>query len=294
MNINANTWMGTNDPYARLNKIRSLDPDLHYREIAALFHDDFLSLGLLLACNNFLFTYSAPSMSRILAKTRQSEHALPKRLVDTSLLTGAVLRNGIETEIGRDAARKINAMHRKYDINPKDFIGLGCMEVVSTLGAAEKFGWREVTDVEKECVRRYYSHQVRLFGSSQALPDTLDGIHDFLETYIQDEVRFEPQNHQLSDVLLKFLRTLISPRLRPIMRPVLLSQIDGRIVRACGYDEPGAIAKGVSNIVCKRMGKQDPMPDKSSEGMSQLVQSVYPDGWSIDMLGPENQTRETH
>jgi hypothetical protein len=119
--------------------------------------------------SGFMFTFAAPRISRVLSATGELEHRIAKRVVDTTLLATAVLQHGFKGT-GRDAARRINSMHSRYDIHPDDFVAVGSEEVLGSLELAERYGWREVTDKEREAVRIFYSHQARAFGSPKLLP----------------------------------------------------------------------------------------------------------------------------
>jgi ER-bound oxygenase mpaB/B'/Rubber oxygenase, catalytic domain len=278
-------WLGGEDRYARLRKIEQLDPKSDYREIAVLFYDDFNSVMLLQAVTGFMLTYAAPRMSRILSATGETDHRVAKRFVDTALLARSVLKHGLNSEIGRDAARRVNAMHRQYDIHPEDFIMVGCDEVVMSLRIADQFGWRAVSDAEREALRIYYSHQSRAFGSRLPLPSTLAGMHDFWNQYVDQQLAFESQNLRLARVLLQYVARLMPAWLRPCVRPTLLAQVDPRIVRACGLDVPSKIVKRFSTAAFRLLGRRDPVPDGGPDGLIDLVKTVYPDGWQVNTLG---------
>src|SRR5687768_7474632 len=116
---------------------------------------------ILQAVTGNLMTFAVPRMSRILSATKQFEDHTAKRVVDTTLLVQSVLDHGLDPGEGRDAARRVNAMHREYDIHQDDFVAVGCDNPVSSLEIADRFGWRPVTDAEREALRRHYSAVAR-------------------------------------------------------------------------------------------------------------------------------------
>ncbi|SDZ47590.1 oxygenase MpaB family protein [Herbiconiux ginsengi] len=201
-------WLGSGDRFARLKRIQTLDPEVDYREITELFYTDFQSVMVVQGVSGFLFTFAAPRMSRILKASGQAEHHTAKRFVDTSLLTGAVMSHGLEPGEGRHAARRVNAMHRHYDIHPDDFIAVGCDVPIMSLELADRFGWRPVTDTERRGVLTHYAKEARAFGSHKPIPDTIEEARAFWENYLDTELAFEPQNKELADALLQFMPTL--------------------------------------------------------------------------------------
>jgi hypothetical protein len=285
-------WLGSDDRHARLRKIEQLDPEKDYREIAILFYDDFNSIMLLQAVTGFMLTYAAPRMSRILSSTGESERRVAKRFVDTALLARTVMRHGLGAGAGRDAARRVNAMHRQYDIHPEDFVMVGCDEVVMSLEIADRFGWRPVIDAEREALRIYYSHQSRAFGSRLPLPSTVTGMRELWNRYVAEQLAFEAQNLRLAEALLRYVAKLMPLPLRPIVEPLLLAQVDPRIVRACGLSVPGAAMRRFSSMALRLLGKRDPVPDGQPDGLLGLVRTVYPDGWQVHALGTHVGTGE--
>jgi uncharacterized protein (DUF2236 family) len=276
------------DRNARLRRIEKLDPEKDYREITALFYLDFQAISILQAVTGNLMTFAVPRMSRILSATKQFEQHTTKRVVDTTLLVQAVLDHGLDPGEGRDAARRVNAMHRQYDLHPDDFVAVGCDAPVMSLEIADRFGWRPVTDAERESLRLHYSAVARAFGSHRPLPPTLPEMRAFLDGYLDENTAFEPQNRGLADAFLGFLPKLFPRPLRPFVLPVLLPQVDPRVLRACGLPEPSATGKRISTMMMRALGRSGPAPDvKPGERnvIEKMAESIYPNGWTVHMLG---------
>ncbi len=286
MNKSDYSWMGSKDPFVRREKIESLDPNTDYREITKLFYADFQSIMMLQSVQSFLMNFSSPRMSRILGSTGELTRRFEKRFLDTALLAGSVMEHGFEPGPGRDAARRVNAMHRQYDIHPDDFIMTGCDEVVAALTVSGRFGWREVSDKERQSVRNYYSDQTRAFGSREPLPPTADECFAFWHQYLDEQLAFEPQNKEMADQLLRFFQKRMPSYLKPLIKPMLLAQVDDRVVRACGYATPAVPLRWLSKAFFGQLSRRDPVPDQlSSDFLGQMAEKVYPDGWKISDVG---------
>jgi hypothetical protein len=273
----------------RLRRIETLDPEADHREITSLFYLDFATIMLLQVVTGNLMTFAVPRMSRILSATGQFEQHTAKRFVDTALLTGAVLEHGLQPGPGRDAARRVNAMHRRYDIHPDDFTAVGCDAPLTSLGIADRFGWRPVTGAEREALRIHYSAEARAFGAHRPLPATLDEMAAFLDRYLDTQAVFEPQNRRLADAFMGYVAGLFPRPLRTTVKAVLLAQVDPRVLRACGLPVPSGSRKRVSDGLMWTIGRggavADPVPGEAS-GLDRIVSAVYPHGWSIGDLGP--------
>ncbi|HEX7856854.1 MAG TPA: oxygenase MpaB family protein [Sphingobium sp.] len=278
-------WLGQSDPHARLRRIEQLDPAKDYLEITNLFYADFQSVMLLKAFNGFMFTFAAPRISRVLGSTGEIERRIAKRVVDTTLLSSAVMQHGFGTPIGREAARRVNSMHSRYDIHDDDFVAVGIEEAIGSLDLAEKFGWRHVTEIEREGVRIFYSYQARAFGSPQPLPGSVPEMRAFFERYLHTQLGFEPQNRRMADAFVAWFRQLLPAPLRPMISPFLFSHLDPRIAHACGVPIPSAPIRGVAHYIMKRIGQRDPVPDGAPNELEEMVRQIYPEGYELARIG---------
>ena len=282
----AKTWLGTTDRYARLRRIETLDPEKDYREITKLFYEDFATIMTLEAISGFLFTFAAKRISNMQLMTGETEYRTMKRFVDTALFAQAVMEHDVHKPgPGRDANRRVSAMHRAYDINQEDFVAVGIDHVMSAVKFAERFGWRPVTDIEREGVRMYFTHMTRNFGGRQPLPPTRATMSEFFERYKKEQYMFQPHNLRMTDRLLDVLKLLFPAALRPIAAPVLLAQMDDDTLRACGKPVPGKTMRALSSLLLSLMSKNDPMPDNMPNGLQPLIDRVYPNGYTMDSIG---------
>lgn len=291
---NDKRWLGEPDRYARARRIETLDVETDYHEITTLFYSDFITIMMTQSFSGFMLTYAAPRISKILAHTGELEKRFAKRFVDTALLTRAVMEHGMEPGQGRDAARRVNMMHSHYDIHPDDFVMVACEEIITPITLAEKYGWREVTDKERESLRLFQSRKARAFGSPKAVPNSLQGVYDFYNHYLDNEVRFEPQNLRLAKVALKWHEDLAPRAIRPLFRKILLATLDPRVTRACGMTVPSAPMKWAADTFMKTLGRRDPLADGVSDGLDEIVRTVYPnDEWSIDTVGTHREAAKS-
>ncbi|HEX7855191.1 MAG TPA: oxygenase MpaB family protein [Sphingobium sp.] len=280
------------DRYARLRAIEALDPENDCREITLLFYKDFQSVMLTKGFNGFMFTYAAPRISSVLSQTGEVRDRLLKRIVDTSLLASAVMEHGFKSEPGRDAARRVNAMHSRYSIHPDDFVAVGAEEALGSLELAERYGWRSVTDKEREALRLFYSRQARAFGSPNPLPDSVPALKALFSGYLDRELRYEPRNAELANILLDFYVSLIPRPLRGLFRWILVADVDPRILRACGFTPPSKVRRYVARFFLRLNGRRDPLPDGAPSDLETMARRVYPEGWTIAQLGSHGKDQK--
>ena len=105
-----------------LRRIEALDPETDYDEIVSLtarweFPWDFVQ-GTGIA---FLRDYGVPSISRLLARTREFEDHGVKRYDDTLVFQEEAAFAGIDSERARVATERLNRIHGHYRIPDHEF-----------------------------------------------------------------------------------------------------------------------------------------------------------------------------
>jgi hypothetical protein len=233
-------------------------------------------------------------MSRILSGTGEIEHRFAKRAVDTSLTASTILQHGFGSEIGRKLARQVSELHKQYDIHPDDFVLIGCDTPLFSLEMAERYGWRAVTDKEREALRILYDYQARAFGSRKPLPGSMIEMKQYLSEYFDTQLYFEPQNLRMAKVALDWYVGLAPLLARKLVRKIMLGVLDPRVVRACGLPVPGKISRLICDAAMRMLGRRDPIQDGvGSDPMVGLAKLVYPNGYDFDMLGPQCPVRHS-
>jgi len=272
--------------FERLREIEKLDPVEDCLRVYRLFLEDFQAAGAFRITAGLFVTYAAPSISRILAESQAFERGLLKRLVDTMILDDVYHEQGFEPGPGREAIRRVNEMHRKYDIVPEDFVYIGCHEALSNIWFAETYGWRTVTDGERIAAQEFAKLRGKHMYGSAPYPETLDEMQVFCDEWEDKNLYFEPQNEKLAKQLIDFVLADLPRPLRPAARAFFLSVgPDDRYVTACGIDMPSKRAQGWARWVMRQYGRLDPLVDGPSKAALKLVERLYPDGYEIRNLG---------
>src|SRR4051812_22037058 len=106
-----------------LDRIRSLDPVRDHVEIAYLSTRFDFPFDTVHSLELALFrTFAVPSVSSILASTGEFLERAQKRYDDTDLLLSEMLEHGYEGARGREALRRMNAIHARYPISNDDYL----------------------------------------------------------------------------------------------------------------------------------------------------------------------------
>lgn len=137
--------------YSRLRRIRQMDPQQDFEQIYRwITHYEFPRDYLHGTSIAFLRDYGVPRISRLLDRTQEFERAGQKRYDDTVLLTYEMVREGMDSEHGRAAARHLNRIHGRYRIPNEDFLYVLATTVVGPKRWIDRFGWRRLSAQETE------------------------------------------------------------------------------------------------------------------------------------------------
>ncbi|MBE8470673.1 oxygenase MpaB family protein [Streptomyces justiciae] len=274
--------------FERLEQIRRMDPyedaSEIYRLMAAYeFPWDFTrSLELAL-----YRTYAVPSIGRLLAETAELTDRTQKRYDDTSLLLDAVVEHGFGSEEGRTAVRRINQMHRSYDITNDDMRYVLCTFVVMPRRWIDAYGWRRLSRHEIVASAVHYRTLGRHMGIRD-IPETYEEFADCLDAYEEAHFGWDEGARRVSDATLDLMASWYPRPLAPLLRTSTLALLDEPLLRAFRYPTPGAATRRLVRGVVRLRGRAVRLlPPRSAPHFARQNWEIkgYPDGYRLADLG---------
>ena len=238
--------------YARRDQILGMDPDAQAEEITRLFSCYEFPWDVTQALSFALFrTYAVPSIGRILALTGELTGRTQKRHDDTVLILDAVLVHGLGSSEGRAAVRRMNQMHRAYDISDDDMRYVLSTFVVTPVRWIQEFGWRPLTRVEIDAQTTYYRNLGRHMGITQ-IPATYEEFAALLDAHEAEHFRHDAGGRAVADATIALFRTFPPNSLLPaaLVRLFVVSMMGPDLCRALGYARPPrAVVTGCRSLV---------------------------------------------
>jgi ER-bound oxygenase mpaB/B'/Rubber oxygenase, catalytic domain len=274
------------DHWKRYND--SLDPATDYVEIYAkvVAHefpwDMNQSLGFAL-----FRTYAVPGIGRLLDETGEFTRRPQKRYDDTALLLEPPNRLGFEDPEAKAAIRRINQMHRSYDIPNHEFRYVLSTFVVVPKRWLDAYGKRPLTPTEVEASVQYYRTLGRHMGIKD-IPESYAAFEELMESYEAEHFAYDEGGRRVADATLA-LMVGFQPRVaRPVMGIFSRSLMDPPLRKAFGYADPPAVVVKISRGALKARGlllrafpaRREP---KLIEDLPQI--RSYPDGYDVERLG---------
>ncbi|MFB7883182.1 oxygenase MpaB family protein [Microbacterium sp. NPDC056057] len=265
-----------------------LDPETQFVEIYRNLGTYDFAWDLNQSLSFALFrTYAVPSIGRLLDETGEFERAPQKRYDDTSLLLEVPLLEGFESPRGRAAIRRINQMHRRYDISNDDMRYVLSTFVVVPVRWLHAFGWRPLTPDERLASVRYYQSLGRHMGITD-IPATYAEFATLMDEYERAHFAYDAASARVADRTLALLVSFYPRVFAPVVEVFSRALMDPPLLRAFGYREPGRIARRLSAGALRLRARAVAVLPKRRTPFHVIdlprIRS-YPNGFDIEQMG---------
>jgi hypothetical protein len=272
-------WKSRND---------ALDPASDYVEISrnVVMHEFPWDMNQALSFALFR-TYAVPGIGRLLYETGEFTGAVQKRYDDTALLLEPPTRVGFEHPEAKAAIRRINAMHRAYDIPDDEFRYVLSTFVVIPKRWMDDYGKRPFTANEVEASVQYY----RVLGrhmNIQDVPATFAGFEALMDSYEAEHFGYDEGARRVADSTLALMQTFYA---KPLQKPAGLfarALMDQPLRDAFRYDAPPAAVQRLSRAALKARGVAlRAFPARRKPKLIEDISWIrsYPDGYDVEQLG---------
>ncbi|MEU6384078.1 oxygenase MpaB family protein [Streptomyces bauhiniae] len=241
--------------FKRLDQIRRMDPVADAPEIYRLSAAFEFPWDYTRALELALYrTYAVPGIGRLLAETAELTERSQRRYDDTALLLDAVVEHGFAAQEGRTAIRRINQMHRSYDISDDDMRYVLSTFVVMPRRWIDTYGWRRLSRHEIVATTEYYRTLGRHMGIP-GIPETFEEFEALLDAYESEHFAWDQRSRQVSDATLDLMVSWYPRPLAPLLRTVTLSLLDEPLLRAFRYEAPSASAASLVRRAVRFRGR---------------------------------------
>ncbi|MGC5342015.1 oxygenase MpaB family protein [Streptomyces sp. DT24] len=274
--------------YDRLKEIQRLDPERDFLEIYRLTVAYEFPWDITRALELALYrTYAVPAIGRLLAETAELTERSQKRYDDTALLLDAVTEHGFDSVQGRTAVRRMNQMHRAYDIGDDDMRYVLCTFVVVPKRWLDDYGWRRLSDHELRASAAYY----RTLGARMGIKDLPETYQDFertLDAYEDEHFGWDDGGRQVADATLALMASWYPSALAPLVRGASLALLDDPLLRAFRYERPGPLARRLTRGALRARARAVRLlPPRSRPHHARQNPEIkgYPNGYELSELG---------
>lgn len=194
-------------------------------------------------------TYAVPSVGRLLSDSKGFDDT-QRRYDDTALLLERPLVCGFDSEDGKSAIRRINQMHRSYDITNDDMLYVLATFVVVPKRWIDDYGWRKLTYDEVTASVNYY-RKLGKHMNIKDMPETYQEFADLLDSYEAEHFAYDAGGRRVADMTLELLTTFYPRPFRPAVKVFSRALMDRPLLEAFRYDEPSAAVRALSHAAMR-------------------------------------------
>jgi hypothetical protein len=275
--------------YARLRRIQRLDPERDYELIFRLstryeFPFDY-DKGISLA---FLRDYGVPSISRLLDETREFADHGRRRYDDTVLFGFEGARYGLDSPHGRHTVRRLNRIHGRYDISAEDYRYVLATLVVGPVRWINRYGWRPLCEQE---IRSCVLSNVRLgrLMGIHGVPTDYAGFERVLADTERDRFAFDEANRRVALATIRIFANWFPRPLRGFAARSVVAMLDEPLRIALGLPRVSPLLGATLRTALRLRGRVLRWcPPRADTRPYTPKPRTYPDGWSVDQLGPDS------
>src|SRR5438552_725988 len=229
--------------FDNLRRIEAADPATDYQLIHGLTLREEFPWDMRMAFNlAFNRSFALPRVAALLAGTGRVLDDPRRRADDTGLLMYEILVHGFDDPRARAAIRRINEIHRRFELHPDDSVYVLAALVVVPMRWLDRYGWRRPADHERAAAATFYRELGRLLGV-RGIPDGYDAFAAWYDAYERSELRPTSAAERIERATRGLLRTRIPRRLRRLADPLISSLYDPPLRAACAVPDPPGWAR---------------------------------------------------
>lgn len=274
-----------------LDEIARLDPVEDHQRIVHLMTCYQFPFDITRALEMALFrTFAVPSIAALLDQTGEFYARAQKRYDDTDLIVSFLMEDGYDSEAGKAALRKMNSIHRRFEIANDDYLYVLSTFVLEPIRWIERYGWRPMHEHERLAM----FHCWRAIGARMAIRDIPEGYDDFerwSRAYEREHFRRNPATERVGAACRDLFLSWAPAPLRPLGSKLICAMLDEPLLDAFGFEHPSPAMRAFVQRTLRARAKALRVLPKRRRPRIRTTQShrSYPRGWKLSDLGPPDR-----
>lgn len=273
---------------------------------------DFRRINYLLTCCEFPFdmaralelalfrTFASPTGAAILDSTGEFGCRPQKRYDDTDIVLNEMLETGLSSPRGRTALRRMNVLHRRYDISNEDFVYVLSTFVCDPIRWIDRYGWRKLTEKEKQAIYFYWLNMGRHMNIRN-IPPTLEELEHYNVEYERTHFRYSEATRRIAESSRDMFLNWAPAFIRPAGKWVIYAMLDEPVLSACGFPDPPTWLRNLVRASLKARGVAARFGPRLRRARLRTVMyhRSYPHGYRLEEIGarepsPDNPHLRSH
>ena len=280
--------------YNNLHRIQELDP---LQDHCQIYH---LMLGYEFPWDvtrshevALMKTFCVPSISKLLDKTGEFHQRSQKRYDDTAIIVVEISKWGYDSERGKQALERMNAIHGRFKITNEDFLYVLSTFIYEPIRWNSRFGWRLMCEQEK-LASFYFWQEVGKRMHIQNIPETYEELERYNLDYEREHFHYSDTNRRVGESTRDLFLSWFPWWMRSPLKPTTSALLDDTMLNAFGFEYPSQwLRSSVASLLKLRARLLRFFPPRNQPNF--FIDSAtrsYPTGYEIANLGPsENANR---
>lgn len=264
------------------------DWEATYRQMVIYDLASDIELGFFLA---YYRNFAVPSIAATLQRNGEITQRPVKRSYDTAIVTYELICNGLDSDRGRHMIRLLNHVHRHVPGNNDDFLYVLLTLLVVPIRWARACGWRVPTPAEESAATRFYQ-ELGARMNIGTIPATFAEAEQFFDDYERKNIAHSPGGAELMASTVQILKSRLPVPARPLAKTMLTAMFDDdRLTDALDLPRATQLSKATLNAVLEARNtihRHRPLKTKPHFVPGEEGSSLYPNGYRLDDIGPEN------
>ncbi|MBD2194526.1 MULTISPECIES: oxygenase MpaB family protein [Calothrix] len=280
--------------YKYLDVIQQLDPVKDHHQIYTLMYGYEFPWEMTRAMEVALMrTYCIPKISQLLDKTGQFYHRPQKRYDDTGIIIGEIAKWGYDSDRGKQAMQRMNAIHSRFKIDNADFLYALSTFIYDPIRWNASFGWRLMCEQEK-LATFYFWREVGKRMHIQDIPETYEEFERYNSDYEKANFRYSHTNKLVGEATRDLFLSWFPGWMSFALKPAVYALLDDTMLDAFGFEYPHPFLRSLLANILKiraRLLRLFPSRNQPYFFIDHPIRS-YPNGYDIANIGPEPNKKQ--
>ena len=232
-------------------------------------------------------TFCVPSISALLDMTQEFGLRAQKRYDDTDVIVSTLMERGYDSEFGRAALKRMNAIHGRFDIANGDFLYVLTTFVTVPDRWNERFGWRRMTDKERIAIFHFW-REVGIRMGIKNIPEDLRAFEKYSADYEREHYRFTDANHRVGLATRDLFMSWFPRGLRSLVEKGIYAAMDEPLLEAFGFPKPSPFMRRLVEVSLRLRARALRMFPRRRQPVlrTEMNPRSYPHGYKMDEVGP--------
>lgn len=238
-------------------------------------------------------TYCVPSISKLLNRTEEFTHCPQKRYDDTSIIVGEMIKWGYNSDRGKEALQRMNALHGRFKIDNGDFLYVLSTFIFEPIRWNVQFGWRLMCEQEK-LASFYFWREVGKQMQIQNIPETYEELERYNLDYERQNFRYSDTNRRVGEATRDLFLSWFPSWMRSAIKPGIYALLDDTMLDAFGFPYPSPLLRSVMVSLLKiraKLIRLFPPRNQPNFYIDSPIPS-YPTGYEIANVGPPENVKQ--